>query len=134
MRNENLRVAYQKYPVGYAFYEILEDNVGRVTDFIVLDINNIFLQITGMTKEETLHKPLSSVKMTLKHPEVYNLHNIKEVALTGAKRVTHYFSEQKKMWFKVYIYSNDEKYFATAFFPEPDNVDLPKPFTNKAIK
>ena len=56
-----LRILFQKTPIGYAYLRILYDEKGRAHDFILLDTNQAFKEIVGLS-DNILGKPFKEVR------------------------------------------------------------------------
>lgn len=55
-------------PVGYAYHRIIVDADGKPLDSIILEVNPVFEEITGLTKKEVVGKKATELHYTFNDP------------------------------------------------------------------
>ena len=100
---------------GLAYHQIITDSMKNPIDYVFLDINPAFSDLTGLQRNKVIGFPITKVfPAILKDPanwiEIYG-----SVAL-DQKNITfeQYFQELKK-WFLITAYSPKKGYFVTIF-------------------
>ena len=97
---------------GICLHELVFDKEGKPYDYRILEVNDKFIEMTGITKEKAIGSLASELYGTEKAPyfDIYS-----EVAITG-KSVTFetYFAPMRKH-FRISVFSPEHKQFATAF-------------------
>jgi len=100
---------------GIALHQIIRDNNNRLIDFIFLDLNKAFEEITGLKKEKIIGKKASEVLPYINKRKLnwYQLYS--EIDLNNSSKTFDYYSESTKKWFKVNIFSLEKGIFVTEF-------------------
>lgn len=99
---------------GFAYYKIITDKYGEVTDLVFLEVNDAFEKILGCNKDEVTGNEVGKLDEGLNN----SLEWIKascELARKGEKVNFEFYSEWSKGWYAVSAYSPDEEYFITVF-------------------
>ncbi|MCT4631506.1 MAG: PAS domain S-box protein [Firmicutes bacterium] len=97
---------------GFALHEIVVNKLGKPIDYIFLDVNKAFEEITGLMGDEILGH---SVKKILPETEEYWIRNYGQVALEGNSMSFEEFSLALGKYFKVNVYSPIKGQFITVF-------------------
>jgi diguanylate cyclase (GGDEF)-like protein/PAS domain S-box-containing protein len=97
---------------GFALHEIVVNKLGRPIDYIFLDVNKAFEEITGLKGEEILGH---SVKKILPETEEYWIQNYGQVALNGNSMTFEEYSLALGKYFKVNVYRPNKGQFITVF-------------------
>lgn len=100
---------------GYAYHRILLDEDGKPIDYVFLEVNRAFEQLTGLKREEIIGKKITEVIPEIeKDPAdwigIYGL-----VAITGKPIKFENYSQNLKKWYSIYAYSPRKGYFAVVF-------------------
>ena len=68
---------------GFAYCKIILDEKNRPVDFVYLEVNDAFEELTGLKKEDVLGKKVTEAIPGIKevHPELFEIYG--RVALTG---------------------------------------------------
>lgn len=100
---------------GVAFHQIIRDKNNNFVDFIFLEVNKEFENITGLKREEIIGKKASEVLPYIKKRKLdwYSLYN--DIDLKESKISFEYFSVSTNKWFKVNVFSINKGYFITEF-------------------
>jgi PAS domain S-box-containing protein len=97
---------------GYAYCRILYEN-GIPRDFIYLDVNHKFEELTGL--HNIKGKRVSEVIPGLheSNPGIFDIYS--RVALTGKAEVFELYIEALKDWYSISVYSPEKEYFIAVF-------------------
>ncbi len=99
---------------GFAYNKLIYDNEGKLIDFVIIEANSAFQELTGITRTEfgknaTKFWPNTSQSLA----ELLNTYG--ETVATGSSvSFLHYFQTLEK-WISVLAFSPEKGYFATIF-------------------
>ncbi len=113
MESENsLKQLFENMNSAFAFHKIVTDSNGEPVDYITLDVNPKFEEISGEKAEDIINKSILEV-----HPdtEKFWIEIYGEVALTGKAVSFSEYSEQMKKFLEISAYSPRKNYFAVTF-------------------
>ncbi len=112
---EQHQILFGQLPFGYAYHKIILDEKGKPYDYIFLDVNPVFEQITGKTLAEISGKPVSEVFPGIKSETFNWIEFYGEVAIHGQSKTTEQFSEALNRWYRIFVSSFEAGYFFTVF-------------------
>jgi PAS domain S-box-containing protein/putative nucleotidyltransferase with HDIG domain len=112
---EKYRLLFENVLNGFALHEIVLDEKGKPVDYVFLEVNKAFEQLTGKKREDLIDKRVTeALPGTEKDPAdwigIYG-----EVALTGKETRFEQFSQVLGKWFSVMAFSPRQNQFATVF-------------------
>ncbi len=110
-----LREAIEQAPMGYAYHEVILDDYGNPIDYVFLDVNSSFEEMTGLTGERIIGERATEVLPGLESGEFNWVQEYGEVALTGKGKEFQQYSKPLDRWYNVKAYSPQKKYFVTYF-------------------
>jgi PAS domain S-box-containing protein len=115
MSTEQFNLFFEKMMDGFAYHKIIVDEASKPVNYVFLEVNKAFEEMTGLKKEKIIGKKVTEVlKGVEKDPSdwigVYGC-----VALTGTPVQFENFAESIGKWFKVSAYCPEEGYFVTLF-------------------
>lgn len=105
----------KRAPFGYAYHQVVTDDVGNPVDYIFLDANQAFEELTGLKVQEILGKTVTQVMPEIKDSAFNWISYYGQVGLTGHVREFEQFSNPLQRWFKVQVYSPEKGFFSTIF-------------------
>ncbi|MBN2636167.1 MAG: PAS domain S-box protein [Prolixibacteraceae bacterium] len=108
----NLQLLFQHINSAFAYHKIITDENGVPVDYIFLDVNNKFEELTGLKRLEIIGK---TVKVILPHTEDSWIQRFGNVALTGNPVKFSNYSEELDKYFEVSVYSPKRDFFAVTF-------------------
>jgi PAS domain S-box-containing protein len=100
---------------GFAYCKIILDEDEQPVDFVYLDVNDAFEELTGLKREDVLGKKVTEAIPGIKnsHPELFDIYG--EVTLTGKETKFDVFFEPLKIWLTISVYSLRKGYFVSVF-------------------
>ncbi len=100
---------------GFAYCQIVLDGQGKPADFIYLEVNDAFEELTGLKKANVLGKKATEAIPGIKeaHPELFQIYG--QVASTGKKERFELFFKPLGIWLSISAYSPQKGYFAAVF-------------------
>ncbi len=109
---EKYRSLFENMLEGFAYCKMYFEN-GIPQDFIYLDINRKFEELTGL--RNVIGKKVTEVIPGIKesNPELFDVYG--RVSLTGKPEQLESYVPALDMWFSVSVYSNREEYFIAVF-------------------
>lgn len=98
---------------GYAYHQMLYDDAGNPIDFIYLDTNHAFEELT--TLKDVVGKKVTEVIPGIRtsNPELFDIYG--RVASTGKPEKFETEIQSMGFWFSVSVYSPKKGYFITIF-------------------
>lgn len=110
---EKYRTLFQNMNEGFAYHQIVTDKKGKPTDFIYLEVNKKFEEITGLKNEIILNKCATKVIPGIKKAKHDIISLYGEVAQTGKEKSFEIFNEPIEKWLMVRVFSPKKGYFVT---------------------
>ncbi len=113
--NEKYRKLFAKMPDAFAYHQVIYDQKGNPEDYLFLEINDAFEQLTGLQRDKVIGKKVTEV-----HPEIGDsafdwIGVYGQVAGEGNSiRFEQYF-EPADRWYDVSAFSDGPGYFAVSF-------------------
>jgi len=101
--------------IGYAYHSIILNENGEPIDYVFLEINKGFENITGFSKEEIIGKSFKEVYPNIAESSNNWISFFGDISLNGGEKEFEYFSENQNRWYKAQVYSNEKKYFSLFF-------------------
>jgi PAS domain S-box-containing protein len=108
----HFRFLFENMLNGYAYCRMLYEQ-GRPVDFIYLDINRAFSELTGL--KDVVGKKVSEVipGIVEANPELFEIYG--RVASTGVPMRFESFVDAMKMWFSISVYCPRPDHFVAVF-------------------
>jgi PAS domain S-box-containing protein len=108
----SMRHLFKNMNSAFTFHEIITDKNGNPVDYIFLDVNEKFEEITGLKRDDILNKRVSEVIPGI---EKFRIERYGKVALTGKPISFSSYSKLLDKHFEIAAYSPKKNYFATTF-------------------
>ncbi len=115
MKNDFYKNLIECAPIGFAYHKLLLDEYGKPRDFIFLDVNQAFEELTGLRRENVLQRTVLEVLPELKQDKFDWISFYGSIALNCLKKSFIQYSETLNRWYKVYAFSNERGFFTTFF-------------------
>jgi diguanylate cyclase (GGDEF)-like protein/PAS domain S-box-containing protein len=109
---EKFRLLITQMTQGLVVFEAMQDNMGNVIDYYIIDSNESYEKFSGMKREAIIGKRLLEIM-----PDIENiwLQKYKYVAITGDPVTFEEYSKDLDMFFEVTAYSPNPKQVAVIF-------------------
>jgi len=121
LETENLyKAVLINAPIGFAHHKIVLDEDGKPIDYIFLDANPAFEELTGLSIEKIINKRLGEVAPEILKDKFDWVRFYGNIALNGGKYTFVQYSDALKRWYKVYAFSTEKFYFTTFFLDISD--------------
>lgn len=121
--NELLRLA----PFSYAYHKLVLNDRGEAEDYIFLEVNPAFEEMTGLKRESILGKRVTEVLPGIRTGGFDWVAFYGKVALTGERQEFTQYSDPLGRWYKITAFSLQKEYFVTIFHDitfEMKNIDV----------
>ncbi|MBN2342027.1 MAG: PAS domain-containing protein [Deltaproteobacteria bacterium] len=109
------RSLFQNMINGFALHEIVVDSNGKPIDYIFLEANEAFENITGLPRKKIIGQRVTQIIPGIDQDPADWIGQYGEVALTGKKIRFEQEAAAMKHWFSVSAYSPQKGQFATIF-------------------
>lgn len=103
----------QGMPFGYALHQFVRDNHGFPCDYIFLDVNDRFEEMTGLSAADLIGKRLTDVLPDIVHDPFDWIGTYAKTAYQGEKQQLEQYSVPLKRWYRIDAYAPREGYFVT---------------------
>ncbi len=119
---EALKVSEEKYRSlfenlinGYAYCKMIYDEKDAPADFMYLEINAAFEQLTGLKRETVINRKVSEAIPGTKeaNPEIFEIYG--RVAKTGKAERFELFFKPLNIWLNISVYGPKRDYFVAIF-------------------
>lgn len=102
-------------PLGYARHHIVTDAKNNVVDYVFLEANTVFEEITGLQREDIIGSKVTEVLPGIKKSSFDWIEQYGKVAQNNKRLQFEQYSEPLGRWYEVEAYSNRTGYFTTIF-------------------
>lgn len=115
MEEKILREVLQQAPFGYAYYKLVYNAEGLLKDYIFLDVNPAFEEMTGLKREAILGKKVTEVLQGIKNSGFDWVDFYGKAVLCGERREFTKYAESLGRWYKITSFSPQKDHFVTIF-------------------
>jgi len=115
----NLKLLFQNMNSAFAFHKIITDEKGTPIDYVFLDVNSKFEELTGLKRKDIVNKRALEV---LPETGKFWVQRYGNVALTGEPQDFAEYAEEFGKYFQISAYSPQKEYFAVTFFDITDRI------------
>lgn len=105
----------ENLPYAYARHKTVIDENKIAVDYIFLEVNAAFEEMTGLKRKEIVGKKITEVLAGIGKSDPGWIKLYGEIALSGEKRTFEKFSKFLSRWYEVTAYSDEKFYFTTIF-------------------
>lgn len=102
-------------PIGFAHHKVILDKNNEVVDYIFLEINAIFEELTGLHSKDIINKPVTEVVPGIKSDEFNWISFYGDIAMNGGEKEFEQYSAILNKHYKVQVFSTEKGYFITLF-------------------
>ncbi len=104
---------FSRMMVGFALHRIVTDSDGRAVDYVFLDLNDAFENMTGLAREICIGKRVTEILPGIEKDPADWIGKYGEVALYGREIKFEQYSQPLQKHYAVLAYSPEPGYFAT---------------------
>jgi PAS domain S-box-containing protein len=107
------RSLFENMLEGYAYCKMLFDDEGKPVDWIYIDVNPVFEELTGL--KDMVGKRVLEVIPDIKElePELFEIYG--RVALTGNSEAIELYFKPLNIWLDISVFSPEKEYFVAVF-------------------
>jgi diguanylate cyclase (GGDEF)-like protein/PAS domain S-box-containing protein len=102
-------------PFGYAYHRLVTGAGGTPVDYVILEVNAAFENLTGLKAADIVGRPVSESIPDIGKSEFNWFEFYGEVVRTGKPREVEQYSTTLGRWYKVQAYSPVPEHFAAIF-------------------
>lgn|GEM_PF-3429471 len=112
---ERYRLLFENMIDGFALHEIILDKLGTPVDYVFLEANSAFGNLTGLERKNLIGSRVTEVLPGIADDPADWIRLYGEVALTGKEARFEQYSHLLDRWYSVLAFSPREGQFATIF-------------------
>ena len=109
------RALIENMPDAVAHHQIVTDSNSNPVDYIFLNVNRAFEEMTGLSRDDILGKKVTAVLPEIEASEFDWIGTYGKVALTGESVCFEQYAEPLDRWYAVTAYRDEPGYFVTTF-------------------
>ncbi len=111
----NYKQLFSKMLNGFAYHQIVTDDIGKPIDYIFLDVNESFERLTGLKKKSIIGKRVKEVIPGIENDSSDWIGLYGNVALNGQEVNFESHSQELNKWYSVTAFCPEPGYFVTFF-------------------
>ena len=115
MEQDHYKNLLMSAPVGYAYHRIILDEKNHPCDYVFLDANPAFEQLTGLETSLILNKRVTEILPGITDDGFDWIGKFGEIALNRGNLMFEQYSKPLKKWFRVQVHSSEKLHFSTVF-------------------
>ena len=100
---------------GFAHHKVLFDEGGNPVDYVFLEVNDAFENLTGLKRENLIGKKVTEVISGIEHDSAGWIATYGRVAMTGEAIRLESYSETLARWYSILAYRSEMNCFVTVF-------------------
>ena len=102
-------------PDAFAYHELMTDNNGNPVDYIFIEVNRAFEQVTGLARDKIIGKKVTEILPGIENSSFDWIGTYGRVALTGEPITFESYFEPLLRWYEVAAYSDESGFFGVVF-------------------
>lgn len=115
MNAQHYKQLLLRSPFAYAYHELLVDKQGKPVDYIFLEINDAFEQMTGLSAKHIINHKVTEMLPGIRNDAIDWVDFYGDVALNGGTKEFEHFSHTLQRWYKGQVFSHKTRFFAVIF-------------------
>ncbi len=112
---DSYRFLIENLPDAFAYHQIVTADDGTPVDYILLDVNAAFEEMTGLKQEKIAGKKVTEILPDIKKSEFDWIGTYGKVALSGEPARFESYFEPLDRWYDISAYSDEPGYFIVIF-------------------
>lgn len=112
---DRYQLPIESLPDAFAYHRIILDSQGSPVDYIFLEVNDVFEDMTGLQREDVIGRKVTKVLPGIEESGYNWIEIYGRVALKGESTRFEDYSKPLERWYEVTAYSDRTGYFATIF-------------------
>ena len=113
--DKRYRLLVENLPEGFAYHQLVFDEEGNPVDYIFLEANKAFENMTGLKRENIIGKRVTEVLPGIKDYSFDWIGTYGRIALSGETGFFEQYFEPLDRYYQVTAYGEENKYFTTIF-------------------
>ncbi len=113
--SDKYHLLIENLPDAFAYHQVVTAEDGTPVDYIFLEANAAFEEMTGLKREQIIGNKVTEVLPGIEKSEFDWIGTYGQVALSGETTCFESFSEPLGRWYEVGAYSEETGFFATVF-------------------
>jgi len=113
--NDKNRLLIDNLPDAFASHQILTDSEGTPVDYLFLDVNSAFEEMTGLSREKILGKKVTEILPGIEHSAFDWIGTYGRVVQTGESISFEQYSEPLGRFYEVTAYAEADNCFSVIF-------------------
>ena len=113
--NDNYYSLIKNLPDGFAYHQVVYDDRGEPVDYIFLEVNDAFEEMTGLAHHEVISRRVTEVLPEITGSLFDWIKEYGKLASEGGSMRFEQYSEPLGRYYEVSAFSNEPGYFATIF-------------------
>jgi len=123
---KNIKDMLRNSPFGCAYHKIVTDEKENPIDYIFIEVNKAFEELTGLKREDVINKKVTEIIKGIEKSDFNWIKFYGDIALNGGNKTFEQYSEGLKKWYKVQVYSSEKGFFSTVFVDITDMKEVSK--------
>ncbi|MCX7879371.1 MAG: PAS domain-containing sensor histidine kinase [Ignavibacteria bacterium] len=107
-------------PVGYAYHRVILDENQNPIDYIFLEVNKSFEELTGLPSNTVINRTVREVIPDIVNDSFNWIAHYGQLALKGGESNFIQKSQSLNRWYRVFAFSTEPLHFATLFVDVTD--------------
>ncbi len=118
--NHKYSLPIEYLPEAFAYHQVITDDDGKPVDYIFLEVNPAFEEMTGLKRKEVVGKKVTEVLPGIEKGNFDWIGTYGQVAFSGKPARFESYSEPLGRWYEVSVYSDKPGFFGTIFYDITD--------------
>ncbi|WP_049773807.1 sensor domain-containing diguanylate cyclase [Halanaerobium hydrogeniformans] len=121
-KSYNHRNIIENMPLAFAYHKVIYNKDDKAVDYIFLEVNKKFEELTGLKRTEIVGKKVTNVLENIIKDDFDWIKFYGEIALSGASNNIRQYFEPLDRWYKIKVYSDEKNHFTTIFSDITDEI------------
>ncbi|TES95102.1 MAG: PAS domain S-box protein [Promethearchaeota archaeon] len=112
---EKYRLLFKNMVAGFSHHRVVFNEYHKPIDYIFLEVNDAFEELTGLKKENIINRKISEVMPDIMKSEFDWIGIYGELSKKGGEKRFEQYASPLDRWYSVVAYSSERGYFSTIF-------------------